>query len=506
MTKREVGDMFLDMPSTNYPGQGVLPSLELIQGLNSTNGTFMPLHQIQGDILIGMKKPKQLFFFYTIADSKKFKQVLAKDIYSLITTTSQLICSTCPQASALLNVAWTFKGLKKLNVSGNKLDIFFNEGQVSDAAALGDNDPPTNWVPGLLKDQTDGAFLIASSDWAAIDGLLSQLRGWLGSSIVEVHSLKGAHRPGAFAGHEHFGYLDGISQPAVGGFATNILPGQSLVLPGAILTGVLGDPLAFHRPSWMKWGSFLAFRQLQQFVPEYDDYLLQMHAPSICSRSSSSLTLAAGPRLYKTARETLPSVLTSLAPACLSVGRVFGTPLDLAPNHDIPAIGSDSQRNNNFDFNHPPPFNLITDQSRCPFSSHIRKTRPRADLANVDIVNQIMRAGLPYGDEVTDAERESKKTEHERGFAFVSYQSDIGLGFRFQQVSWANNVDFPPLKHNAPGHDPIIGQNSANSVSSSGIDYTHPAHKTDFMSFVLSRGGEYLYSPSMSAILDPIAA
>ncbi len=33
-----------------------------------------------------MKKPKQLFFFYTIMDPKKFKQVLAKDIYSRITS------------------------------------------------------------------------------------------------------------------------------------------------------------------------------------------------------------------------------------------------------------------------------------------------------------------------------------------------------------------------------------------------------------------------------------
>lgn len=35
----------------DYPGQGALPSLEVIQSLNITNGTFMPLHQIQGDIL-----------------------------------------------------------------------------------------------------------------------------------------------------------------------------------------------------------------------------------------------------------------------------------------------------------------------------------------------------------------------------------------------------------------------------------------------------------------------
>ncbi len=144
----------------------------------------------------------------------------------------------------MLNVAWTFKGLKKLDVSGNKLDIFFNEGQVSDAAALGDNDPHTNWVPGLLKDQTDGAFLIASSDWAAIDGLLSQLRGWLGSSIVEVHSLKGAHRPGAFAGHEHFGYLDGIVRDFIMGFNDRLTSRHSKTVPAC------GRRICYSHPPW----------------------------------------------------------------------------------------------------------------------------------------------------------------------------------------------------------------------------------------------------------------
>lgn len=65
---------------------------------------------------------------------------------------------------------------------------------------------------------------------------------------------------------------------------------------------------------------------------------------------------------------------------------------------------------------------------------------------------------------------------------------------------------FPFLKAKTPGYDPIIGQNGTNPVFSSGIDYKHPDQNSTFMSFILSRGGEYLYSPSMSAILDPIAA
>lgn len=41
-----------------------------------------------------MKKPKELFFFYTIIDPKKFKQVLAKDIYSRITSKSLVIIAS----------------------------------------------------------------------------------------------------------------------------------------------------------------------------------------------------------------------------------------------------------------------------------------------------------------------------------------------------------------------------------------------------------------------------
>ncbi len=77
----------------------------------------------------------------------------------------------------------------------------------------------------------------------------------------------------------------------------------------------------------------------------------------------------------------------------------YGTPTDLAPDFDIPSIGPDFNLNNDFDFDHPAPFNLAADQSFCPFSAHIRKIRPRADQGNSNFANQIMRAGIPYGDD-----------------------------------------------------------------------------------------------------------
>lgn len=64
--------------------------------------------------------------------------------------------------------------------------------------------------------------------------------------------------------------MDGISNPAISGFSTP-LPGQAVVAPGIILVGERGD--GTRRPSWAKDGSFLAFRQLQQRVPEFNKFL-----------------------------------------------------------------------------------------------------------------------------------------------------------------------------------------------------------------------------------------
>ena len=94
-----------------------------------------------------------------------------------------------------------------------------------------------------------------------------------------------------------------------------------------------------------------------------------------------------------------------------------GAPVDLVPTEDDPALGADPQRNNNFDFAHSGS-DITKDQSRCPFSSHIRKTRQRADLLNLDVFNQGIRAGIPFGPEVTPDESSSGSTSQLRGLAF----------------------------------------------------------------------------------------
>jgi len=308
----------------------------------------------------------------------------------------------------------------------------------------------------------------------------------LGNSIVEIHRLQGAARPGDQAGHEHFGFMDGISQPAINGFTVSPMPGQQILDLGTFLLGETGDSVT--RPAWAKDGSFLAFRQLKQLVPEFSTFLTEnpINETGVLTAEQGSALL--GARM---------------------VGRwKSGAPVDLSPLFDDPVLAADPNRNNNFTFAHTGE-NILSNQTRCPFSAHIRKTRPRADFNPMNTVNHIIRAGIPYGPEVTDAESASGVSDSslERGLAFVAYQSSLANGFHFLQQRWANNPGFIFGKTDpTPGADPIIGALAGAQRIVSGLDPTDPNHDITLVTdFVVSRGGEYFFSPSLSAILTTIS-
>lgn len=65
--------------------------------------------------------------------------------------------------------------------------------------------------------------------------------------------------------------MDGIGQPAVNGFVTDAVPGQALIDAGEFIVGATGDK--DRSASWTTEGSFMAFRQLKQLVPEFNQYL-----------------------------------------------------------------------------------------------------------------------------------------------------------------------------------------------------------------------------------------
>jgi len=44
---------------------------------------------------------------------------------------------------------------------------------------------------------------------------------------------------------------------------------------GVIIAGYKGDPALERRPRWVKDGSFMAFRKLEQLVPEFEGYVVK---------------------------------------------------------------------------------------------------------------------------------------------------------------------------------------------------------------------------------------
>ncbi|KIK63491.1 hypothetical protein GYMLUDRAFT_241961 [Collybiopsis luxurians FD-317 M1] len=471
-----------------------LPSAQ--QAASASASVGLNLTNIQGDILIGMKKNKELFVFFSIVNPKSFKSQLKANILPLITSTTQVL-AVSTQPNTLVNIAFSQRGLTALGITDNLGDSLFANGQFSDAGNLGDT--TSNWVSAFAGTNIHGVLLLASDTIANINSTLSQLQNTLNGSISEVYSIQGQARPGNEQGHEHFGFMDGISNPAVSGFSTP-LPGQAVVAPGIILAGEQGDGTS--RPSWATDGSFLAFRQLKQRVPEFNKFLLDN------ALSEPNLTVAQNAELL----------------GARMMGRwKSGAPIDLTPLADDPVLAADPQRNNNFNFTHPG-FNLNTDQSHCPFSAHIRKTNPRADLGG-SFPNHIIRAGIPYGPEVTTAEAASNTSStdpsQERGLAFVAYQSSISTGFAFLQKTWANSAsisllfnDFilttaPPFFRNySGGQDPIIGVAGNDGPRSvGGLDPLNSSKDiTLTQDFVVSRGGEYFFSPSLSAIQNTLSA
>lgn len=149
---------------------------------------------------VGMKKKKELFFFFGITDAATFKKKLATDIHPLITSTTALL-DVATQPVTALNIAFSHSGLQTLGITDNLGDDAFAQGQAADALNL--LDPGTgNWVPGFVGTSVHGVFLLASDTIDNVNDLLDDLQASLGSAITELHRLQGAARPGDQEGHE----------------------------------------------------------------------------------------------------------------------------------------------------------------------------------------------------------------------------------------------------------------------------------------------------------------
>jgi deferrochelatase/peroxidase EfeB len=240
--------------------------------------------QIQGDVLIGLQKFAEQFLFFQIKDVAGFKTLLRKKIANLITTTRTVKerefhlrdhknqGNTAPLPNIGVNLGFTASGIGKLmpatNTGQTLGDPSFAAGAKSQAKSL--EDPvdaagnPTTWVPQFLNATIDGVFLITGGADQDVNAEANKFLAILGATVAASFQENGDVRQALQKGHEHFGWLDGVSQPGISGLSTPF-PGQRLLDPGFFAFGY--GPTANPPLPWMKNGSFMVFRRLKQLCP-----------------------------------------------------------------------------------------------------------------------------------------------------------------------------------------------------------------------------------------------
>ena len=449
--------------------------------------------------------------------------------------------------SPLLAVGFTHTGLRKL-IGDDEVDamhsLAFKTGLAKRAPLLGDPahadvpGHPDNWLVGKTAEPLDFMLVVAGDDERAVAATAAfwqeQLMPFVLSARIErgdritVPGFRGA----SAKGREHFGFVDGISQPGIRGRSTRKkgnylteshasfgncplrslqgLPGQSLVWPGEFVLGypksgpdpLLPGPIAQAERPWMKHGSFLVYRRLRQDVGGFWRSMV-----------AASHFLSALPGFSGLTPESLASQLVGRRPDGAPLSRLQGQ-AGVGPR-----LGSDPCANNDFLFDaDTPPLpgdeagrRFPTAQAdplglACPLAAHIRKVNPRDAVSDVGgssgvYSRRILRVGITYGrpySEDTSAE--------DRGVLFMCIQASIEDQFEFLQTRWMNDDRLP----RAPsGHDMIAGRNVADggsgrrcTIFASGgqqgvVEIGRPA--------VTPTGGGYFFLPSLPALRKVLA-
>jgi Dyp-type peroxidase family len=485
------------------------------------------LTQIQGNIA-GFNKDHQRFVYLLFADAasgRAFLADIADDIATCVEVGSfnalfKAVNERRDGAergtveSTWLNIALTFAGLDTVGASGlENLAPEFKAGMASRASVIGDveDSSPDSWVA-PFQEPLHAVAIIASDTQMGVEREHAHLRLHLEAhGVTEVAYEDGNVRPGINSGHEHFGFKDGISQPGIKGLTPEpASPGQDLLAPGAFILGYEtpseaqapppapppgpGEPGYPPAPSptppppppappaWTINGSYLVIRRLRQNVPAFNAFL---------TSESGRLGIPAevlGAKLVGRYRSGAPLELTNDEP------QSGFDPSTGDPSADDPSLLTEAKINN-FDYQGPD-----ADGHLVPRAAHIRKAYPRDQQPpgeNGSNEHRILRRGIPYGPELKPGEAPYQAgaqvpPAEERGLIFACYQASIAEQFEFIQAKWANSANFP---QEGDGNDPIISQNEP------AAEFNLPTHgKLTLARWVITRGGEYFFSPSVEAL------
>lgn len=405
------------------------------------------------------------------------------------------------KAQPAINLALTASGLQHLGIDEPALNSFsmeFLEGMAPPRTPgapiprrtniLGDLEAssPEFWDWGGWNKKTreiDVLLMLFATDETSLEKLIeSEIEAMQGISDGDAIVLKG--RLFYPEMKEHFGYVDGLSQPKIEGRperkkqdpekgTSEIKPGSE-VKPGEFLLGYLNERRACvtdghghgHGRDVRRNGTYLVFRQLEQDVPAFNAFISN---------------------LAKNLDETEEWVAARL------LGRSRnGDPL-IAEGLDA----GDSK--NDFLYYYQDHSGLT-----CPIGAHIRRANPRDSLIpdpetalRLSKMHRIIRRGRPYGERWEPNIGEPVGENVGRGMLFIALNADIAGQFELIQHSWLNNPRFNGLY---TGTDPISHFSGDESITiqnrPANLHIRRPAP------FVRVRGGAYFFLPGIRALRD----
>jgi Dyp-type peroxidase family len=491
--------------------------------------TSLNLTNIQGNSIGGFNKDNQCNLFLRFKDKaagrawiKEISDEVAKsssaDVVKFNNKFSFLKARSISKPEAIISSLWvnlalSFQGLKALKVKDGDLNAFpeaFRVGMANRPIGDEKESDPSKWIP-PFKNSSDvhAVLIVAADDSHELQRKVADITSTpaFKAGVDLLLNQPGMTRPD-LPGHEHFGFKDGISQPGIRGVdmpddpigdPNQGHPGQDLLWPGEFIIGYAtqspvgkngSDELntdpnkdSASGPAWTDDGSYLVFRRLRQDVAGFEK-----NVATLANELGWSVELT-GAKLvgrYKSGApiEQQRSQSGPYTPPSTDPGDpIFGNP----------ALGDSNALNNNFEFGGDPRGAI------CPMSGHIRKAYPRDEdtgylgKENHTQTHRLLRRGIPYG--APYVPHDPCSADEDRGLLFLCYQNDIEEHFEFVQKCFVNKADFPPGEPGSPGEDPIIAQSPMAKMR---IDPER--EPVDIKHFVTTTGGEYFFSPSISAL------
>jgi Dyp-type peroxidase family len=379
-----------------------------------------------------------------------------------------------------VGVGLTAAGYAALGVADDQIpaDPSFRASMKASATRTKLMDPPvTMWEP-QFREEIHAVVLIGDATDAGTSTRRLEVGLLLPDSVTVVGEETGLSQiNGDGNGIEHFGYVDGRSQPLF--LVEDVdnerqrMDGTTVWDPAFGLDRVLvADPAAPDPAT--NFGSYFIFRKLEQNVQRF-------------KQAEEDLADELG--LTGEDRERAGAMI---------VGRFEdGTPVVVQSEG-----GAHSPVMNDFDYDSDPA------GAKCPFHGHIRKSNPRGSGGVEAIADErkhlMARRGQTYGRRLDDPTAEldpSQRPTGGVGLLFMAFNAELAQQFEFTQASWANSAAFPQVPDGAaaPGLDPIIGQGPRTEA-------TYPVEwgGTDIVAAhalpqsVQMKGGDYFFMPSLA--------